>query len=464
MFRGQHRKTRVVFGLGDVVLTTLAFEMAYRTRVYLPFEREFYILSPVKALVLGFCILSWIWIGRWLSVYDRIDPRDPRMVLRDLFTQALYTGVAVVLFEYSLRLDLSRVFLTLFLVYAFVMLLVFRLIAGRVQLAEDSNVLVVGCGERGRRLGAVLERFPHYGVSLTGFLADSPDCPAEIRLRQSYPVFPLSDLSRILRRHVVDEVFFAVESGRLSDLEEVFLACDEEGVQTRLAVDFFPHVNSEMYLERLGHIPLLTFTAAPHDEVRLLAKRVIDIVIGSAGLLALAPAMAVIAILIKATSRGPVIFRQVRCGRNGRCFTFYKFRSMVENAEEIKPLLRHLNEKSTAFKIRQDPRLTPVGRWLRKFSIDEWPQLWNVLKGDMSMVGPRPAVPEEVDQYECWQRRRLRMRPGLTCLWAIGGRDALDFDTWMKMDMQYIDNWSLALDWKILVQTIPRVLSGKGAN
>jgi lipopolysaccharide/colanic/teichoic acid biosynthesis glycosyltransferase len=174
--------------------------------------------------------------------------------------------------------------------------------------------------------------------------------------------------------------------------------------------------------------------------------------------------MAVIALLIRLTSRGPVIFRQIRCGLNGRRFVFYKFRSMCEDAEAMRASLEHMNEKSTAFKIPNDPRLTAVGRWLRKFSIDEWPQLWNVFKGDMSLVGPRPPLPDEVEQYKRWQRRRLRMRPGLTCLWVVKGRDNVDFETWMRMDMQYIDNWSLGLDWKILLLTIPQVLSGRGAH
>jgi lipopolysaccharide/colanic/teichoic acid biosynthesis glycosyltransferase len=150
----------------------------------------------------------------------------------------------------------------------------------------------------------------------------------------------------------------------------------------------------------------------------------------------LLPFMAVVTLLIKLTSPGPVIFRQVRCGLNGRRFVCYKFRSMCVDAETMKSALEHMSDRRTAFKIFHDPRLTFVGRYLRKFSVDEWPQLWNVLKGEMSLVGPRPAVPEEVANYQRWQRRRLRRRPGLTCLWAINGRDQLDFETWMKLDLR----------------------------
>jgi len=294
-----------------------------------------------------------------------------------------------------------------------------------------------------------------------GFLDDEP---GQVLLSRSYEQFPLSALPDLLRRHVIDEIIFAVDSGRLSEMESFFLLCDEEGVRTRVALDFFPHVNSQVYLDALGTTPLLTFSAAPDDEVRLLLKRITDVLLSAAALVLLLPFMLAIALLIALSSPGRAIFRQERCGLNGRRFTLYKFRSMLDNAEELKPSLMHLNSKSTAFKIPDDPRVTRIGWFLRKFSIDEWPQLWNVLKGDMSLVGPRPAVPSEVDVYERWQRRRLRMRPGLTCLWALDGRDTLDFETWMKKDMEYIDTWSLALDWKIILGTIPRVMAGKGAN
>ncbi len=295
-------------------------------------------------------------------------------------------------------------------------------------------------------------------------MAETPTEERLIRLSADYQVFPIGDLRQMLRRQVIDEIVFAVGSERLAGLEEVFLLCDEEGVSTRVAVDFFPHVNSKVHLDELGATPLLTFSAAPHDEIRLLVKRITDVVLAATGIVVLLPFMMLIALLVRITSRGPAIFRQERCGLNGRKFTFYKFRSMCYNAEELKPGVAHLSRRDTAFKIPNDPRLTPIGRYLRKFSIDEWPQLWNILRGDMSLVGPRPAVPDEVEQYKQWQRRRLRMRPGLTCLWALAGRDKLDFETWMRMDMQYIDNWSLGLDWKILLLTIPRVLIGHGAS
>jgi exopolysaccharide biosynthesis polyprenyl glycosylphosphotransferase len=324
----------------------------------------------------------------------------------------------------------------------------------------------VGLDEPARRLARELENAASHGIRLTGFFSDSaaPLEMAEVELDGRYPVYALDRLPELLRRHVIDEIIFAVDTRRLPMLEEAMLACDEEGVRTRVAVDFFPHVNSQIYLDRLGASPLLTFSATPHDEIRLLVKRATDLLLSAAALLVLFPFMLLIAALIRLTSPGPAIFRQERCGLNGRRFTFYKFRSMCEDAEAMRASLEHMSRRQLALKIPNDPRTTPVGRWLRKFSIDEWPQLFNVLKGDMSLVGPRPAIPEEVDQYERWQRRRLRMRPGLTCLWAVSGRDAVDFETWMRMDMQYIDNWSLALDWKILIRTVPQVLSGRGAH
>lgn len=461
----------MLYGLSDVALTGAAFEAAYQTRLHWQLSENVFFLTTSQHLsLLLFCLLIWVLLGRWLGVYGRLDPSDPRTVVRDTTRQCGLGAISLILFEYTLRLNLSRPFVGLVVGYAWLFLLVFRWNASRVALALRSGfsqprvILVVGTGDRAQRFARRLEAASHYGFRLFGFMADTTgQPPTAIQLDRKCPVYRLEELSQLLRENVIDEILFAVESERLAALEEVFLLCDEEGVRTGVAVDFFPHINSELSLDRFQDLPLLTFSASPDDEIRLFAKRILDVVVAVAALIVLSPFMLLIAALIKLTSSGPVIFRQVRCGLNGRRFLFYKFRSMVQNAEELKAHVAHLNQKQTAFKIPNDPRLTPIGRFLRKYSIDEWPQLYNVLRGDMSLVGPRPAVPEEVDNYQRWQRRRLRMRPGLTCLWAVSGRDALDFDTWMRMDMQYIDNWSLGLDWKILLRTIPHVLSGKGA-
>jgi exopolysaccharide biosynthesis polyprenyl glycosylphosphotransferase len=470
VFRGHHRKVRILFGIADVILVGIAFELAYATRGRLELQHFFEIPSHIKALLLGWSILVWVVLGYWWELYDRVDAAHPRVILRDAFRQCLLGAASLILFEFFQRMDLSRAFVAIFAAYAWVLLCLFRLNAGRLlrmmrrEFGSAHYVMVAGLGDAAMKMGRELEAAAPYGIRLTGFLAESPSEATEIALDRKYPVRPMAALPELLRQHVIDEIIFAVDSRRLAELEEVFLLCDEEGVRTRVAVDFFPHVNSQVYLDRLGAAPLLTFSATPHDEIRLLLKRITDIALAGAALVLLAPVMLLIALMIRLTSPGPAIFRQERCGLNGRRFVFYKFRSMQENAHEMRESVKHLSQRELALKIPNDPRLTGVGRWLRKFSIDEWPQLWNVLKGDMSLVGPRPAVPEEVEQYKRWQRRRLRMRPGLTCLWAVCGRDAVDFETWMRLDMQYIDSWSLALDWKIMLRTIPQVLTGRGAH
>ena len=475
MFDPHRHKAAVLFAVADVLITILTFEAAYQTRAVLPLNFDFYILTPVKALLLGVTLLLWLLAGHWIGVYRRLYGANLWAAVYDTGRQVAFGTLGLVVFQYLLRLNISRGFIGLFALYNLIALLAYRASADRLrgyirrQFGAEVFYVVVGCRGKAVDFGRQLEAEAEFGHRLLAFVDASngsdQDCPAQITLRNTYSVIPLSDLPRLLRQHVVDEILFVVDGQKLAELEEIFLLCDEEGIRTRIAADFFPHVHSRLYLDRFGAEPMLTFTATPHDEIRLFLKRVFDVTLALGSLAVVSVPMMVLVLLVRLTSHGPAIFHQVRCGLNGRRFTVYKLRSMVNNAHERQAEVAHLNEKDgPVFKSSRDPRLTPIGRYLRRFSIDEWPQFWNILKGDMSFVGPRPAVPGEVEQYKAWQRRRLRMRPGLTCLWAIRGRDAIDFDTWMKLDLEYIDNWSLALDLKILLRSIPRVLAGKGAN
>ncbi|HET6343786.1 MAG TPA: sugar transferase, partial [Myxococcota bacterium] len=326
------------------------------------------------------------------------------------------------------------------------------------------TVLIVGTGPAALRIAESIHGHRFWGFRILGFIRNgsTPEEPLPGR----YPLLgEIQDIPRIVESNVVDDVIFAVHRRELDKLEDLFLSLQEQGIRTRFAMDLFPHTRARVDMEELDGVPLLSFATTPTSTIKLMLKRALDVAIAALMLLLALPIVGMIALLIKLTSGGNVLFRQTRCGLNGRFFTLYKFRTMVEDAEERRRELLHLNEMNgPVFKLRSDPRVTRFGRFLRRFSLDELPQFWNVLRGDMSLVGPRPPIPEEVAQYQRWQRRRLAMKPGLTCLWQVSGRNNLDFERWIELDLEYIDSWSPMLDFKIMLKTIPAVLSGKGAS
>jgi exopolysaccharide biosynthesis polyprenyl glycosylphosphotransferase len=273
-------------------------------------------------------------------------------------------------------------------------------------------------------------------------------------------------LHKALREYAIDEVIFTDVIEVMPQVEAAVVACTDQGVRTTIAADLFSVGIVQSGLSYFGGIPLIHFQTPPGDRWELSVKRMIDLV-GSVVVLAiLSPLFLIISILIRLDSRGPIIFRQTRVGLNGRLFTMFKFRSMHVDAESRLAEVRHLNEMTgPVFKLRDDPRITRVGGWLRRLSLDELPQFWNVVRGDMSLVGPRPPIPGEVSMYNRKDRRRLSMRPGITCTWQVGGRNEIaDFESWVKLDLEYIDNWSLSRDLLLLLKTIPAVLRGTGAR
>ncbi len=289
----------------------------------------------------------------------------------------------------------------------------------------------------------------------------------EILARLDLNETPVQRLIEMLHEYAVNSVILSAKHAYWEQVEAAIRACEQEGVEAWLVADFFKAQISRTSFDDFYGWPVLVFRSTPESSWARVVKQLMDTV-GSVLLLILTSWLfGLIALLIKLTSPGPVLFRQQRSGINGRPFTLYKFRTMVTNAEQLKHELAAMNEMTgPVFKVTNDPRITPIGRLLRKFSLDEFPQLYNVLRGEMSLVGPRPLPVDEVKRfYDLAHRRRLSVKPGLTCLWQIGGRNRIsDFKEWVRLDLEYIDNWSLWLDIKILWRTLPIVLTGAGAK
>lgn len=375
--------------------------------------------------------------------------------------------------SFTFRLEVSRPIFFVFFGLMAVALPVNRLLLEWVIRSRNLNehnqirILIVGVDDTARRVGELLREGRKWGYHVVGYVRNGAGNGGSAAVAPEEIVCELRELpAKLQEGAVAEEIIFAGQTKEdLVHYLDVLQLCQVLGIRTRIAADFLPAGTSVGELESLQGLPLITFSPQPDHGFAKAVKRAMDFAIAAVGLVVLSPLMAVTALAIKLTSPGPVLYRQIRCGLYGRRFTLYKFRTMVEGAEDLLWDIYHLNEMDgPVFKMRNDPRVTPIGRILRKYSIDELPQLWNVLKGEMSIVGPRAPLPYEVEYYRLDQRRRLSVKPGITCLWQVSGRSDISFEKWMELDLQYIDRWSLWLDFQILFKTIPAVITGRGAR
>ncbi len=431
-------------------------------------------LSMGPHLYLGFLVVP-VWL-LCLRVYRTYD--DLRTVRKDLLAIriARATLAATLLMAWGVfALQLDQVSRTLFV--GFPLICGGSVFSSRLGMIswmrrknlDTHNILVVGSATEAGPLILTLLKNRDWGLRVYGVIrpGDPGDAPTTEVAGHRIPVLGhLSELPRVLERSPIHQVLMTGRAWETRTLRQVADSCEELGVEFSMDANFLGLRVAQAELRDFEGWSVLSFTSTPRSGEAMVVKRMIDFTAAACGLLLLSPIFLLTALAIKLEDpRGPIFFGQQRSGLYGKPFTMWKFRSMVADAEALKAQLQAHNEMDgPVFKIKRDPRITRVGRFIRKTSIDELPQLWNVLRGDMSLVGPRPPIPAEVAQYERWQLRRLSMRPGITCIWQVSGRNDIDFETWMKLDLQYIDNWSLFLDVKLLLKTIPVVLLRQGAS
>jgi len=466
----------------DLLILAASFILAYfiRANIYHLYKFDLFpsrvvmgTLYPLDNYLWLLLIVIPVWYGLLSSqgLYESF--RTKRLteivwiIMKTGFLATLITGTLIFVLKLTY---VSRIFVVLFSAISVSFLTLEKVILiqsfKHARLGENNykHLMVVGTGKRATKFVQMVKQHPEWGMKIVGIIDDEPE-KIGTDVSNIKVIGLLKDIPDILHEKIVDEVVFIIPRLWLSRVEESILSCEREGIKVSVAVDLFDFKIGKLEATDLGGIPLMRLETTPGSPWQLFIKRGTDFIVSLVALVLLAPVLLLIAVVIKLNSRGPLFFKQVRNGMNGRKFTLLKFRSMVVGAEKIQEELIALNEMDgPVFKIKNDPRMTKIGKFLRKTSLDELPQLINVLKGDMSLVGPRPPIPGEVTNYKTWQRRRLSMRPGITCFWQISGRNEIDFERWMKLDLKYIDNWSLWLDFKILLRTIPVVLFGIGAR
>ncbi len=424
-----------------------------------------------NAIIITSSVPAWLFFlsmhGAYKEIRTRSLPREIVIIIKSGVLATIAVGSIIFLFKLTLT---SRLFIAINMIVTLGTLTVAKILLNdffdhmHKKGYNQVNLLIVGTGKRAREFIKVVKNHANWGLNIVGLIDDEHDMYGK-DIEGFRVLGRLQDIPFILHRIVVDRVIFVVPRLWLNRIDDAILACEREGISTSISMDLYNLRIAKVRQTDFSGFPLLEFETFSAKQWQLFLKRSIDIALSVVLLIVFSPLILAAVMAIKATSNGPVLFTQTRSGMNGRKFKLYKFRTMIVGAEVKRRELEKMNEMDgPVFKIKKDPRITAVGRMLRKLSIDEIPQLFNILKGDMSIVGPRPPLPVEVELYKMWQRRRLSLKPGLTCIWQVSGRNRIQFEKWMEMDLEYIDQWSLWLDTKILVRTVFVVLFGYGAS
>ncbi|MCC7161115.1 MAG: undecaprenyl-phosphate glucose phosphotransferase [Anaerolineae bacterium] len=469
----RHAQTLMILQVGiDFVLINAAFWLAYIIRYEFRFpitvaEANYVAYTeyiPISLLLSLFLLL----IYRIEGIYNYVRGRSWLEELYSLIT-ATFTGIVFLVFIFFFFRP--QFYSRLIYLYAGILIVILltlsrvitRMVLGRLRqrgIGVD-HALIIGAGEIGRAIMRNVLAQPDLGYHIEGFVDDDP---TKAVIGNFQLLGGTDQLPRILRQHKIDEIIITLPWHARDKIVRIMVDAETTGARVKIVPDLFQLSLSKIAVDAVGGIPLIGVKDASISVGALSTKRVMDVLLSIMIFVLLLIPMGVIALLIKSTSEGPVIFKQQRVGRGGKLFTAYKFRTMRVGADDEQESLQHLNEASgPLFKIRNDPRMTPVGKWLRRTSFDEFPQVLNVLRGDMSLVGPRPPLPNEVAQYEEWHKRRLDVAPGVTGLWQVSGRSELTFDEMVMLDLYYIENWSPWLDLWILIKTIPALLTARGA-
>lgn len=455
---------RLIFAV-DMILTTAVFVLSYFIRKAVPGQVALYPMT--EYLWLLFVILPTLYLAmNYYGFYSNKKSLDVFSIIYKLLICFIICGIVSAAAVFITKNALfSRLYFGIFLAADYIVLLAERLILRKIIIDSSKKnetgkrIVIVGLMEKARKLVKDLQEQEDFPPNIIGYVSLDQNYVGKI-------LGTVDQLPDILIQHAVDEVIFALPKDYIGKVEEYIQICEELGVTVRMILDFYNLKISKTLLSYIGNLPVLTFHTVSLNEEQLFAKRVVDIIGSLIGLVFTALAFVIFAPVIKLTSKGPVFFVQKRVGQNGRVFHCYKFRTMVADAEDQLSTLKEENEMSgNMFKMKDDPRVTKIGRFLRAYSIDELPQFYNVLRGDMSLVGTRPPTISEFSEYELKHRRRLSIKPGLTGMWQVSGRNEIsDFEQVYALDINYIDNWTLLLDFKIMLKTIGVVITKKGAS